>query len=133
MDSTINTPSNSSILDLSQRPSTTEITNTNDQFIIIDNWNKDLICNYTDNVDDDLNRILIINKDNQLNIEQSLTDQLKPDRKKDISLSDIPNQSQIDLYYSKKKKLATSHYCHHLTTHHPTTHPRKKNGENRGE
>jgi hypothetical protein len=94
-----------SILDLSQRPSTTEITNTNDQSIIIDNWENDLTCNYTDDINDDLNRILIINQDNQFNIEESLTDQYKNDLKKENSLSDNSNinQSKIDFYCSKKK------------------------------
>jgi len=94
-----------SILDLSQRPSTTEIRNTNDQSIIIDNWRNDLTCNYTDDINDDLNRILIINQDNQFNIEESLTDQFKNDLKKENSLSDNSNtnQSKIDFYCSKKK------------------------------
>jgi len=102
-----NTSTEESILDLSQRPTTTttttttEITNSNDEFVVIDNWSKDLTCNYTDNIDDDLNRILIINKDNQLNIEKSLTDQLNNNPKKENFLSD--NSSQIDFYCSKKK------------------------------
>lgn len=98
-----NTSTEESILDLSQRPSTIEISNSNKQCVVIDNWRKDLTCHYTDDINDDLNQISILNKDNQLNIEQSLTDQLKPDLKKDKSLSDITHQSQIDLYCSKKK------------------------------
>jgi hypothetical protein len=99
-----NTSTEESILDLSQRPSSTiEIINPNKQFVIIDNWSNDFTCDYTDDIHDDFNQLLILNNDQQLNIEQSLTDQLKPDRKKEIFLSDIPNQSQMDLYYSKKK------------------------------
>jgi len=94
-----------SILDLSQRSSTTELINSNDRFILIDNWKEDLRYNCTDNINDDLNRILLINKDNQLNIEQSLTDQLLNDLKKENILSDNlnTNQSQIHFYYSRKK------------------------------
>jgi hypothetical protein len=100
-----NTSTEESILDLSQRSSTTEIINSNDRFIFIDNWKDDLRYNYTDNIDDDLNRILLINNDNQLNIEQSLTDQLLNDFKKENILSDNlnTNQSQIQFYYSRKK------------------------------
>jgi hypothetical protein len=101
-----NTSNEESILDLSQRSTTTrkELINSNTRSIVIDNWNKDLICNYTDDIDEDLNRILIINNDdNQLNIEQSLTDQLRNNLKKENSLSDNYYQSQIDLYSSRKK------------------------------
>ncbi len=101
-----NTSIEESILDLSQRSTTRrkELRNSNPQSIVIDNWKKDLICNYTDDIDEDLNRIFIRNNnDNQLNIQQSLTDQLKNDLKKENSLSDNSYQSQIDLYSSRKK------------------------------
>ena len=93
------TSTEESILDLSQRSTTTEITNST---VIIDNWSQDSTCVYTDSIDDDFKRLSIPNEDNNLNIEQSLTDQLKHNSIKENSLSDT-NQSQLDLYCSKKK------------------------------
>jgi hypothetical protein len=100
-----NISTNESILDLSQRSSssTTEITNSNKQSVVIENWSNDFTCVYTDDINNDLNQLLILNSDQQLNIEQSLTDQLTNDRNKENSLSDNSNQSQMDLYSSKKK------------------------------
>jgi len=93
-----NTSTDESILDLSQR-STTELTNS---VVNFDNWRKDSTCVYTDSIDDDFKRLSILNKDNNLNINQSLTDQFKHNLIKENSLSDI-HQSQIDLYSSTKK------------------------------
>jgi hypothetical protein len=89
------TSNDGSILDLSQRPTTETI----------NNWNNDIPCTYSDSIDDDLNRILIINKDQQFNLEQSLTDQLKDPVIKEDSLSDNSKltQSKIDFYSSIKK------------------------------
>ncbi|CAF4581583.1 unnamed protein product [Rotaria sp. Silwood2] len=103
----INTSNEEFILDLSQRSTTatTEIMNKNESNYIIDNWNNKSTCNYTDSIDDDFNQILIINNDNKLNIEQSLTDQLKHHSIQEDSLSDSSNrnQSKLDLCYSRKK------------------------------
>ncbi|CAF1544507.1 unnamed protein product, partial [Rotaria sordida] len=60
----MNTSNEEFILDLSQRSTTTtttEIINKNHSIDIIDNWENNSTCNYTDSIDDDLNRILIIN------------------------------------------------------------------------
>ncbi|CAF1122100.1 unnamed protein product [Rotaria sp. Silwood1] len=88
----INTSHEEFILDLSQRSTTTttttEIINKNQSIDIINNWENNSICNYTDSIDDDFNKILILNNDNKLNIEQSLTDQLKHHSIQDDSLSD---------------------------------------------
>ncbi|CAM4749184.1 unnamed protein product [Rotaria magnacalcarata] len=105
----VNTSIEEFILDLSQRPITamsSEIIYKNSSIHYIDNWSNDTKCNYTDSIDDDLNRISIINSDNKLNIEQSLTDQLKHHSLQEDSLSDSSNknQSKLDLYSSKKKK-----------------------------
>ncbi|CAF1292119.1 unnamed protein product [Rotaria sordida] len=110
----MNTSNEEFILDLSQRSTTTtttEIINKNHSIDIIDNWENNSTCNYTDSIDDDLNRILIINNnDNKLNIEQSLTDQLKHHSIQEDSLSDSSNrnQSKLDLYYSTKKTHSSS-------------------------
>ena len=92
MDSSINNPSSSSILDLSQRTTT----------VMIDNWSNDCPCNYSDVVDDD---IQTIEQNKELNIEQSLTDQLQDLPIKEDSMSDSSNmnQSKLDLYSSRKK------------------------------
>ncbi|CAF1380127.1 unnamed protein product [Rotaria sordida] len=108
----MNTSNEEFILDLSQRSTTTttEIINKNHSIDIIDNWENNSTYNYTDSIDDDLNRILIINNDNKLNIEQSLTDQLKHHSIQEDSLSDSSNrnQSKLDLYYSTKKTHSSS-------------------------
>jgi hypothetical protein len=97
------TSNEGSILDLSQRPPTT--TETKNSTVIIDNWNNDLPCVYSDAIDDDFNNILILNKDQKFNIEQSLTDQLNDHLIKEDSLSDNSNltQSKLDYYSSTKK------------------------------
>jgi hypothetical protein len=92
-----NTSTDESILDLSRR--STELRNS---VVNFDNWSKDSTCVYTDSIDDDFKRLSILNKDKNLNIKQSLTDQFKHNLIKENSLSDI-HQSQIDLYSSTKK------------------------------
>ena len=94
------TSTEESILDLSQRPSTT---NSKQRFVIVNDWNIDSACIYTDDISDDFHRQSILSNDDTLNIEQSLIDQLQNDLKIENSLSDNPNQSQIDLYCSKEK------------------------------
>jgi hypothetical protein len=96
MDLIVNTPTNSSILDLSQRPTTVN------PIIILDNWTKlDSLCNYTDRIDDDIRRI---ESDKTYNIEQSLTDQFQDLPIKEDSMSDSSNinKSKLDLYHSTK-------------------------------
>ena len=88
-----------SILDLSQRSTTTD---SKQRFVIMNNWNIDSTCIYTDDISDDFRRQLSLNNDDRLNIEQSLTDQLQSDLKSENSLSDSTNPSQIDLYCSKE-------------------------------
>lgn len=92
----INTSTEEFILDLSQRP-ITEITNRNYSMISIDDWKNDSPCSYTDNVDEDLNRPLLINDEKKFNIEQSLIDQIKHDFIQDDSLSDSSNKNQSKL------------------------------------
>ncbi len=96
MDSTINSHSGSSILDLSQRTTTTN------SIVIIDNWTNDSPCIYSDTIDNDIEKVEM-QKD--LNIEQSLTDQLKDLPIKEDSLSDSSNinKSKLDFYPSVKK------------------------------
>ncbi len=95
MDSTINTHSGSSILDLSQRTTTNSV-------VIIDNWTNDSPCIYSDTIDNDIQKIEM-QKD--FNIEQSLTDQFKDFPIKEDSLSDSSNinKSKLDFYPSVNK------------------------------
>jgi hypothetical protein len=97
MDLIVNTHSNSSsILDLSQRPTTV---NTNSSINIIDNWtNNDYLCNYTDIIDDN---IRINQSDRNYNIEQSLTDQFQELFIKEDSISDS-SKSKLDFSNSTK-------------------------------
>ena len=95
----LNTSMDESILDLSQRPLTTE----KQRMIFIENWNGNSSCNYTDEIDNDE---FLLNNDQSLstfNIEQSLTDQLK--NEENLSSDTRTNDSsQIDFYCSKTKK-----------------------------
>ena len=95
--SNVSTSIDESILDLSQRSLTNEKN-------FINNWNESSFqCNYTDQIDDDDHLHRLFN-DQQLNIEQSLTDQLKTNLNNENLLSD--NQSsQMDFYSSKKTKI----------------------------
>jgi hypothetical protein len=98
MDSNISIPSSSSpILDLSQR-----ITTTTNPIVMIDNWSNDSPCDYTDAIDDDMQKIEMAK---EFNIEQSLTDQLQDLPIKEDSMSDSStiNQSKLDLHSSIKK------------------------------
>ncbi|CAF0809357.1 unnamed protein product [Rotaria sordida] len=95
--------SNLSILDLSQRITTTTTINTNDSNIIIDNWTNNSSCNYTDTIDN--NDIQIVETKNDFNIEQSLTDQYQNIPINEDLMSDNTNinKSKLDLYNSIKK------------------------------
>lgn len=95
--SNVTTSIDESILDLSQRSFINEKN-------FIDNWNESFPCNYTDQIDEDdhLHRLFIPTNDQLLNIEQSLTDQLKPHSNPQHLLSDNP-PSQMDFYSSKKR------------------------------
>jgi hypothetical protein len=93
--------SNIPILDLSQRTitTTTEI----NPIVMIDNWSNDSPCDYTDAIDDDIQKIEITK---ELNIQQSLIDQFQDLPIKEDSMSDSStiNQSKLDLYSSLTKK-----------------------------
>lgn len=102
------------ILDLSQRRMITTTTTThtiepinkNSSVHYINDWTNDSKYNYTDAIDNDFNRILPQDNDDKLNIEQSLTDQLKHQSTQDEpKLSDTSNKipSKLDYYSSLKK------------------------------
>jgi hypothetical protein len=95
MDSSIHTHSSPPILDLSQRTTTNSVT-------IIDNWTNDNPCNYTDTIDDDIQKLEV---EKTFNIEQSLTDQFQnlPIKEDSMSDSSTINKSKLDLYYLTKK------------------------------
>lgn len=95
MDSSTNTHSSSSILDLSQRITTNPL-------IIIDNWTNNCSSNYSDTIDD----IPQIETTKLFNIEQSLTDQYQDLPIKEDSLSDSSNiiKSKLDYYSCSIKK-----------------------------
>ncbi|CAF1010355.1 unnamed protein product [Adineta ricciae] len=84
-----------SILDLSQRPMmTTDID---------DKWRENSPCPYTDSIDAEFQRISLANPDVDLDVNQSLTSQLKHNSIAEHSVSDNSIQSQVNLYSSKKK------------------------------
>jgi len=95
MDSSINTHSSQPILDLSQRTTTNSV-------VIIDNWTNDTPCNYSDTIDDNIQKIEV---EKTFNIEQSLTDQFEnlPIKEDSMSDSSTINKSKLDLYYLTKK------------------------------
>ncbi len=95
MDSSINTHSSQPILDLSQRTTINSV-------VIIDNWTNDTPCNYSDTIDDNIQKIEV---EKTFNIEQSLTDQFEnlPIKEDSMSDSSTINKSKLDLYYLTKK------------------------------
>jgi hypothetical protein len=92
------THSSSSILDLSQRIATTM-----NPINIIDNWTNNSPCNYSDTIDDNIQKI---ESEKIFDIEQSLTDQYQDLPIKEDSLSDSSTiiKSRLDLYSSIKKR-----------------------------
>lgn len=89
------TPTDESILDLSQRPMMTTDMNTN--------WRDNSSCPYTDSIDDEFQRISLPNPDADFDVNQSLTNQLKHTSITEYSVSDNSIQSQVNFYPSKKK------------------------------
>lgn len=88
-------PADESILDLSQRPMMTTDMNAN--------WQDQSSCPYTDSIDDEFQRISLPNPDADVDVNQSLTNQLKHTSITEHSVSDNSIQSQVNLYPSKKK------------------------------
>ena len=106
MNSTINidsncdiSPSNLSILDLSQRSTTMNITHS---AVFIDDWMNDIPCKYTDAIDNDIQKV---QTEKTFNIEQSLTEQFQRPQKKQYFLLDNLkiNKSKLDCSTSLKR------------------------------
>ena len=84
-----------SILDLSQRPMMATDIN--------DKWRDNSSCPYTDSIDAEFQRISVANIDVDLDVNQSLTSQLKHNSIAEHSVSDNSIQSQVNLHSSKKR------------------------------